>query len=611
MLPVLAAVVVARVSGAAAPMDPRDMSAGSLIHTWDYSDQPYCVVVTQKHLLPLSAQSLFVCSVTVNDGAREGKSGEHIVSVTSSDQGRTWSEPVALEPTSVARGIDNAYSTIVLVPSGRIYCIYNMNLDNIHTLNGKNISRVDEIGHFVMRYSDTAGKSWSKERYEVPYRLTEVDLANSFGGKTKIMWSVDQTKVRNGTAYFAFTKIGSYTQNPPQEGWILASSNILTETDASRISWSLLPEGDHGAAPIGQACAFPSNDSSCVAEEWHIIPLAQTPGFYAVFRTSQGVLGSSRTADSTARTGWVPSSAAQFWPSPTSAGRAGGGALKNPRGPITLKRFRNGLYLLLWYFNGETGFGNGKDRENLNNRMPYWISSGRETAEGDILFSAPEIVLYNRSAIYNTAKGVARPGYPDFIEDIDGSVFITETNKQSALCHRVDPALLQLLWGQETRRTVAAGPVHQIGAGATTQPLPPHTLPTLSKPWAPGAGLTIELWLTAHAKAETATNLVQAGRVTLNVTRDAWPGRQMHAHGLTLTLRDGNQVRVVGRRLCAVCASVPCRCYRLVSDLGCGMRAAGGVCGAGSNVRPGIGGGREAPAGGRVGRWAPAGDVAC
>ena len=43
---------------------------------------------------------------------------------------------------------------------------------------------------------------------QVPYRKTAVDFANSFEGKTKIMWSVDQTKQRNGTAYFAFTKIG-------------------------------------------------------------------------------------------------------------------------------------------------------------------------------------------------------------------------------------------------------------------------------------------------------------------------------------------------------------------------------------------------------------------
>jgi len=31
------------------------------------------------------------------------------------------------------------------------------------------------------------------------------------------MWTVDQIKVRDGTVYFAFTKIGDYVQNPPEE----------------------------------------------------------------------------------------------------------------------------------------------------------------------------------------------------------------------------------------------------------------------------------------------------------------------------------------------------------------------------------------------------------
>ena len=84
-----------------------------------------------------------------------------------------------------------------------------------------------------MRYSDDGGTSWSAARFEVPYRKTAVDFSNSFEGKTKIMWSVDQTKQRNGTVYFAFTKIGSYTQNPPQEGFFLASHNLLNERDAS------------------------------------------------------------------------------------------------------------------------------------------------------------------------------------------------------------------------------------------------------------------------------------------------------------------------------------------------------------------------------------------
>ena len=48
------------------------------------------------------------------------------------------------------------------------------------------------------------------------------------------------------------------------------------------ISVGQLPEGDHGVGPIGPTCIYPSNESECVAEEWHIIPLTQSNGFYTV-----------------------------------------------------------------------------------------------------------------------------------------------------------------------------------------------------------------------------------------------------------------------------------------------------------------------------------------
>ena len=62
---------------------------------------------------------------------------------------------------------------------------------------------------------------------------------------------------------------------------------------------------------------------------------------------------------------------------------------------------------LPWMPPGEVSTG-------LNNRMPYWLSAGRETAEGQIVFSQPEVVLYDRASFKSGTNG---PGYPDFIED--------------------------------------------------------------------------------------------------------------------------------------------------------------------------------------------------
>ena len=53
--------------------------------------------------------------------------------------------------------------------------------------------------------------SWSHKRFEVPYRLTEIDRQNTWGGKVKIMWNVDQVKTMEDgkTAIVGFTKIGT------------------------------------------------------------------------------------------------------------------------------------------------------------------------------------------------------------------------------------------------------------------------------------------------------------------------------------------------------------------------------------------------------------------
>jgi hypothetical protein len=95
--------------------------------------------------------------------------------------------------------------------AGRIYVLYNMNLDNITVYpNGKPITRSDELGFFVFRYSDDGGVTWSRDRGIVPIRFTSIDANNTWLGKVRIFWNVDQVKQDpTGTRVsFAFTKIG-------------------------------------------------------------------------------------------------------------------------------------------------------------------------------------------------------------------------------------------------------------------------------------------------------------------------------------------------------------------------------------------------------------------
>ena len=79
--------------------DIRNIRTGRTIPTETYSDQPYIVK---------TADGAWLCVVTTGAG-REGQSGQHVVTVRSSDEGRTWSAPVDVEP---ADGPEASYAVL-------------------------------------------------------------------------------------------------------------------------------------------------------------------------------------------------------------------------------------------------------------------------------------------------------------------------------------------------------------------------------------------------------------------------------------------------------------------------------------------------------------------
>lgn len=88
-------------------------------------------------------------------------------------------------------------------------------------------------------------------------------------------------------------------------------------------------------------------------EEGHVVPLATSPGYFMVARTTQGFLAAASTADPTGAGGWTETGGARYWSAtPVLLNRQ----LKQPRGPIQLRRMGNGRYLLLYYFNSNVGF---------------------------------------------------------------------------------------------------------------------------------------------------------------------------------------------------------------------------------------------------------------
>ena len=487
------AFLIVAAAAAVPPADWRALDSGVVMLVDKYLDQPNVLVLPHP---ADPSRSRWLATITRNS-APEGNRGEHVECLYSDDAGGSWSTPVKLEPgAGTVEGLTSAYSAIVGTAFGRVYVTYNLNLKNVtHFPNGQPFTRDDTQGAYVARWSDDAGLTWSAERVVLPWRQTAIDRSNvPFNGSTVMFWSVDQFKSRadgdDATVYLGFTKIGTYSYAPPEETWLWSSPNLRTERNASAIVWNTLPSGDVGVASV---------PAHSIIEETHVLPLSAAGGggVFAVFRTDQGHLGAAATRDPTGATGWGAAHAASFWAA-TPAAAALGAVMRNPRGPLTTRILPGGRWLLLWYNNGEKLF---------YERNPYWLSIGVEdAARGEVLFSQPEIFLYDALSQGHGDNYTAadRPGYPDIVVDAlarsaacpSCTVFVTETNKTIARTHGIPPAFLSALLAQDTAATVAtAGLALAFNASARGARFATPPITGFAPAAAFQSGLTVEFTL--------------------------------------------------------------------------------------------------------------------
>ena len=326
--------------------------------------------------------------------------------------------------------------------------------------------------------------------------------------------------------------------------FFLSSTNILTEHDASKVTWELFPKTEHGLP----SPRLPAGDTTRNIEEAHVLPLISSQGFVMIGRTTSGYLAAAHTASATGADGWSATDYAQYADvsdptrplsqSNTSFGGLAAG-LKNPRGPITAKNFGSADRWLLIYYNNN---GKSYDVDGAAvaapycpgcNRNPYFLSAGWEV-NGTILWSQPEVAIFGRGV-------PERPGYPDFITS-GGKVWITETQKTTARIHLIPPDLLEALFNQRSNAQWAVrGLLAYLKPGQAMTKLPTwanlsRAVDDVSTPR--GAGFSIEATLTRMSEAEAAA----AARGGQRVVFDARPGVLLALNtstgAVTLTLTD-------------------------------------------------------------------------
>ena len=460
--------------------DPRNITAGREIPNEGYADQPYIVKTTD---------GAWLCVLTTGTG-REGDGGQHVISTRSTDQGRTWSPPVDIEP---ATGPEASYAVLLAVPSGRVYAFYNHNTDNLRQVKADNPpykdgfnKRVDSLGHFVFKYSDDQGRTWSAQRYEIPQRDFAIDRQNPYAGKIKFFWTVGKAFAHRDAGYVPLHKVGGFGEGffTSSEGVLLRSANILTERDPLKLTWETLPEGDIGLRT-------PADTGGPIAEE-HSFSELSDGSLFAVYRTIDGWPATSYSRDG-----------GRTWEPPQYMKDTAGRRMKHPRAANFAWRCQNGKFLY-WFHNHGGIFISGHPQRRVNayeERNPVWLAGG---TEGDgptgkvIRWSQPEIALYDDDPII-------RMSYPDLIEE-DGKYFLTETQKDVARVHEIDKALVEGLWNPQP-----------AGASGLVLNLSPPVDPTAKAPLLPlfyqrsrrmdhgkedlRTGFTLDLWIHLYSLA--------------------------------------------------------------------------------------------------------------
>ncbi len=474
LLPTLIAVTLL----AQKPADMRLISTGAVIPDEGYSDQPYIVK---------TADGAWLCVITTGPG-QEGAGGQHVVTRRSMDQGKTWSEGVAVEPSD---GPEASYAVLLATPYGRVYVFYNHNTDNTREVIGEKpaykdglVRRVDSQGHFVFKYSDDNGRTWSARRYEVPQRDFEIDRKNPYGGKIKFFWNVGRSFALKGAGYVPLHKVGGFGEGffTTSEGVLLRSANILTERDPLKLTWETLPDGDIGIrTPPG---------GGPIAEE-QSFSLLSDGSIFCVFRTIDG-----HSAFTYSRDGghtWEPSQYMRF---------ASGGLMKHPRAANFAWRCENGKFLYWFHNHGGRFILEHPRRRTIayEDRNPVWLVGGVE-ADGPtgkvIRWSQPEIGIYDDDT-------VIRMSYPDLVEE-GGKYYLTETQKDVARVHEIDNSLLEGMWNQfEAKGVSRKNLILETAKDAKMPNLPIFFQRSRRADFSRDdlrAGVTLDVWLNAGVTA--------------------------------------------------------------------------------------------------------------
>ena len=437
--------------------DERLMDLGVVLPTRYYADQPYLTKTKDGGIL---------CVVTTGTG-HEGSRGQHVVSMKSFDGGFNWQD---FQPVEDPEGPESSWGIPFTAPNGRIFVFYVHNTEDLRELPaddppypGGITHRMDSHGHYVFRWSDDHGKTWSQERVEIPVREFAIDRENTNGGKIRLFWNVGKAFLHQEALYLPLHKVGGLGEGwfTRSEGALLRSPDLLTTENPQDAQWETLPEGDVGIrAPSG---------GGSIAEEHSFVTLSDDT-IFTVFRTIDGYPACAYSRDG--GRWWEPSQYMCY---------AEGRRIKNPRAANFVWKLPDGGYLYCFHNHGGRTLRESPKRRTVSytGRNPVWFCRGWEV-DGingkELRWSEPEIGLYHDDPM-------VRMSYPDFMALENNEWLFTETQKAEARIHRLDPSLVAAMSADVTKRGDALATLECLGEwrrelGRNSMPFP--KLPALA-----------------------------------------------------------------------------------------------------------------------------------
>lgn len=189
-------------------LEPMDWNFAPHMLDAAYVDVPYLVQVP----------GAIVSTVTYNTSGVEGKVGQHVAVLRSTDDGATWGAPIDLEPASPPESswampwYDSA--------SGALYVFYTYNYENVRSIpkndGSASTPRVDVVGAVAYKTSLDGGITWS-ERSLIQLPKSIIDLKNPFGGEKIVFWLFGYPVWHGDFLYLGLAKAGPYTASSLQE----------------------------------------------------------------------------------------------------------------------------------------------------------------------------------------------------------------------------------------------------------------------------------------------------------------------------------------------------------------------------------------------------------